>query len=206
MIAKRTSLLLPLLFAALAAACAPQTETVKLFEDRAATPESYGRLLVVDVASDQDFRRDFENEIVARLRRAGTDAIPSHTVLRGNEGLLQQDISRAGRENGADGILITHLVSIETSVDSKEGREEIVRTCRQGNPVDYFLYDNVVLKEPDSVRVALTVVVVTNLYDSAAGDRVWSIQSTCFKKASLPEVFVDEAKAIVRQLQIDELI
>lgn len=190
----------------MAAACAPQTETVKLFEDRAATPERYERLLVVDIASDQNFRRAFENEIVARLRRAGTDAVPSHTVLKDNAGLLQEDISRAGRENSADGILITHLVSLDTTVDSQEGREDIVRTCRQGNPVDYFLYDNVILKEPDSVKLALTVVVATNLYDSKAGDRVWSIQSTCFKKASLPEVFVDEAKAIIRQLQIDELI
>ena len=48
--------------------------------------------------------------------------------------------------------------------------------------------------------------VVTNLYDVASRDRVWTIQSTCFEKASMEVVLLDEAIAIVRQLRIDELI
>ena len=47
---------------------------------------------------------------------------------------------------------------------------------------------------------------ITNLYDVESQDRIWTIQSTCFKKASLSEVLLDESKAILRQLRIDELI
>jgi hypothetical protein len=84
--------------------------------------------------------------------------------------------------------------------------EEILSECRGGDPVDYFLYDHRVLREPDSVHLAHTVVVVTSLYDRSTGNRIWTIQSTCFRKAELSEALVDEAKAIVRQLRFDRLI
>jgi hypothetical protein len=54
--------------------------------------------------------------------------------------------------------------------------------------------------------VAHTVAVISNLYDGNSHERVWSIQSTCFEKASMPEVVREEAIAITRQLRLDELI
>ena len=108
--------------------------------------------------------------------------------------------------SGSDGILITHIVSIETTAETREGRSEVVAECRGGDPGDYFLYDYEELKEPDSVKIAHTVVAVTNLYDVASNKRVWSIQSTCFEKASMGEVLMEEANAITRQLQLDKLI
>lgn len=199
-------LLSALALSALVASCAPATKTVKLYEDPT-TRNTYERLLVVDVASDQELRRAFENQIVAQLERAGAGAVASHTVLKDSgQGLLQEDVNRKSSEVDADGILVTHMVSLETEVERGQGREDIVRTCRGGSPVDYFLYDDKILKEPDSVRLALTVIVVSNLYDSASRERVWSIQSTCFKKSNLSEVIIDESRAIVRQLQIDDLI
>jgi len=62
------------------------------------------------------------------------------------------------------------------------------------------------LKEPDTVRLAHTVVAVTSLYDVGEARRVWTIQSTCFEKATMYEVFSEKAKAIARQLQIDNFI
>jgi hypothetical protein len=191
----------------MAGGCAQQpTETIKLFDDLAAVNKPYGRLLIVDVSSDPIMQERFEDQLVRGLVRAGTEAVPSHPRLGGSDGILQDDINRMSDEIGADGILITHIVSIDTTMDMEEGREEIVSTCRGGNPVDFFLYDREVLTEPDSIRVAHTVAVITNLYDSASGKRVWSIQSTCFNKVSLEEVLFDETKAIVRQLGIDKLI
>lgn len=206
MIKSRSAVFLALIVVVATGGCAPQTETIKLYDDAATVARPYTRLLVVDAASDSDLRRNFENEIVSRLQKIGSDAVPSHTLLKSNDGLLQDDIERVSRETNSDGILITHMVSLETEVENQQGREDLIRTCRQGNPVDYFLYDNVVIKEPNSVRFALTVVVVTNLYDAHTGNRVWSIQSTCFKKAGLPEALTDESKAIVRQLRMDGLI
>mgnify|MGYP001547715138 FL=1 len=186
--------------------CAPQTEVVKLYEDPTRAAHSYKRLLVVDLSSEHNQQQQFEDEIASQLRQVRVEAVPSYARLDASKGLLQDDINRLSDEVGADGILVTHIASVDTSVDMEKGREDLKSTCRRGDPVDYFLYDHEVLREPDSVKVAHTVIVITNQYDARSHDRIWTIQSTCFEKASIAETLLDEAQAIVRQLRIDELI
>ena len=190
----------------IATSCAPQAEVVKLYEDPARTSTGYERLLVVVVSGDFDQQQQFEHEIIDSLRREQVEASPAHTSVDTSNGMLQEDIDRLSDTIGADGILISHIVSVDTSVETTEGRSEIESTCRGGDPVDIFLYDHKVIREPDSVKMAHTVTVVTNLYDTASRSRVWTIQSTCFEKASMAAVLQEEAGAIVRQLRIDELI
>jgi len=192
--------------AAFAVGCASQTEVVKLYDDPSRAQNPFKRLLVVDLSSDHNQQQVFEDEIASRLRRENVEAFPSYTLLVAGNGLLQDDIDRASDEIDADGILITHIASVDTSIDRAEGRQEIQSTCRRGNPVDYFLYDHKVLREPDSVKVAHTVIVISNLYDANSQERIWTIQSTCFNKASISEMLLDEATAIVKQLRFDQLI
>ena len=190
----------------LAGACAPETSVVKLYEDPARTTETYKRLLIVDISSDRSQQQQFEDDLASRLRQDRVEAIPIHNKLDTSKGVSQADINRIGDEIGADAILITHIVSVDSKMDVVKGREEIESTCRGGDPLDYFLYDHDTIVEPDSVSVAHTVVVVSNLYDGRSHERVWSVQSTCFGKDSLAEVMSKEAIAIARQLRIDELI
>jgi len=153
--------------------------------------------------SDQQL---FENAIVTRLKQEQVEAIPSYTMLDTSEGVVQDKINEVGDRVEADGILIVHIASLDTTMDTVKGRENLKTTCRGGDPVDFFLYDHEFIKEPDSVKVAHTVAVISNLYDGDSHERVWSIQSTCFEKASMPEVVREEAIAITRQLRLDELI
>lgn len=190
----------------LAGACAPQTSVVKLYEDPARATKTYKRLLVVDISSDRSQQQRFEDELTSKLRQEQIDAIPIHDKLDTSKGVSQGDINRIGDEMGADAILITHIASVDTKMDVVEGHEEIKSTCRGGDPVDYFLYDHDVIVEPDSVKMAQTVVVISNLYDGRSHERVWSIQSTCFGKDGLSEIMEKEASVIVRRLRIDELI
>ena len=101
---------------------------------------------------------------------------------------------------------MTHIVSVDRRLDIEEGQTDIVVECRGGDPVDIFLYDNYEFKEPDNVRLAHTVVAVSSLYDVQSDQRIWTIQSTCFDKASMDEVLQEEAVAIVKQLGIDGLL
>ena len=117
-------------------------------------------------------------------------------IVVSSDGMLQEDIDRLSDTVGADGILISQVVSVDTSVKATEGRSEIESTCRGGDLVDLFLYDHEVIREPDSVKVAHTVTVVTSLYDTASEHRVWTMEA----------VLSEEASAIVRQLRTDKLI
>jgi len=115
-------------------------------------------------------------------------------------------IDAVTRDTQSDAILVAHLVSASVDAEFEEGRVDIKSTCRGGSPVDLFLYDREELREPDSVRVAHTVTMVSYLYDVRNEKRVWTIQSTCFDKADFDSVLRQEADAIVRQLRADDLI
>lgn len=188
------------------AGCAQQTEVIKLYDDTANSDLRYQRIFVVGIASDAQTRQRLEDSIAEQLRSAGAIAIAGYTETGPETTLLQDDIDEAARRSAADAILVTHIVSVDTSAEIEEGRVDMVAECRGGDPADYFLYDYEELKEPDTVRLAHTVVAVTNLYDAGESKRIWTIQSTCFEKATMNEVLLEEAKAIARQLEIDKLI
>jgi len=190
----------------MSASCARQTEIVKLYDDSAAVAKSYHRFLVIDISSDTQRQQEFEGAIVDELRRERAEAIAGYPKLDASGGVQKGEIAALSEEFRADAILVTHMAGIDTRADIEPGKERLISTCRRGDPLDYFLYDHEVLKEPDSVSLAHTVMVVTNLYDAATQERVWAIQSTCFDKASMAEAMLDESHAIVRQLKIDELI
>ena len=88
--------------------------------------------------SDSGCRADpkFENEIIAGLRRKGVAAVASHPHLDTSDGVLQQDIDQLSGAVGADGILMSHVVSVDTRVEAAEGREAIKSTCRGGDLVE----------------------------------------------------------------------
>lgn len=192
--------------ALLVAACAPQTEIVKLYENSDDGKRRFDQYFVVVIAGDSNTRRRLEDRVTEELRAEGAGAVPAHTETGPGTTLLQEDIDAAARRSGSDAILVSHVASIDTTADTREGRVDVKSECRGGDPADYFLYDYEELKEPDTVRLAHTVVVVTNLYEVSSGERVWTIQSTCFDKETMDEVIHDEAEAIARQLRIDKLI
>ncbi len=199
-------LLVASVFALAVVACAPQTEVIKLHDETSSVADGFSNFLVVAVASDADSRREFEDLISARIRDAGGNALSAHTRTGPKTTLLQEEIDSAARDTGADAILVTHIVSVDTQAETREGRTDVLAECRGGDPADYFLYDYEELKVPDDVRIALTVVAITNVYEATSGSRLWTIQSTCFEKATMGEVFYEEAEAIARQLRIDKLI
>ena len=186
--------------------CARQTEVVKLYEDPDAAQKTYQRLLVVSVSDARREQENFENAITEQLRQNNIEAVPSHTLFSAEQGLLEEDINRAVEQTGADGLLITHIAGVDSTAEVREGREDIVAECRGGDLAEYFMYDYKVLRQPDSVRLSHTVIVIANLYEVDTFERVWGIQSTCFDKETMTEVISDEAEAIARQLRIDQLI
>ena len=202
----RASSLLSAMTLFVIAACVPQTEVIKLYDNSDRASQKYERLLVVSVVGDIGTRRRLEELITGHLEDANVAAIAAYTETGLRTEMLQDEIDAAARHSNADAILITHIVSVDTRVDVDPGRTDVIAECRGGDPVDYFLYDYRELKVPDSVKIAHTVVAVSSLYDASDGERLWTIQSTCFEKSSMDEVLQEEAKAIVRQLQIDNLV
>jgi hypothetical protein len=197
---------LAVLLCTVVAGCGSQTRIEKLYQDPEVRGVQYQRLLVIGVTGDSDQRRRIEDLLAAGLTAEKVTAIPGYTRLGPSPALLQDDIELAAAATDSDAILIAHLVSVSTKAEVTEGRVEVKSECRGGNPIDYFLYDHEELREPDSVAMSHEVIMVTNLYDSRDGTRIWTIQSTCFQKSDFDAVLKQEARAIVRQLRRDRLI
>lgn len=197
---------LTVLLFAVTAACGSQTKIEKLYQDPDVRGVQYQRLLVIGIAGDPDQRRRIEDLLAASLAAENVAATAGYTRLGSSPALLQDDIEQAAAATDSDGILIAHLVSVSTKAEVTEGRVEVKSECRGGNPIDYFLYDHEELREPDSVAISHEVIMVTNLYDSQDGTRIWTIQSTCFEKSDFDAILQQEAQAIVRQLRRDRLI
>lgn len=186
--------------------CSTQPRIEKLYQDTDADAVRYGRLLVIGIAGDGVDRRRIEDLVVADLDAEGIAAVPGYTQLGTSVVILQEAIDEAASATRSDAILIVHLVSASVEPEIRSGRVDVKSECRGGNPVDFFLYDHEELREPDSVTFAHEVTMVSNLYDSGTGKRIWTIQSTCFDKADFDAVLRQEAEAIVRQLLRDGLV
>jgi hypothetical protein len=189
-----------------AAGCATQTDVEKLYQHADAGRQSYERVLVVGIAADASGRRQMEDLVTAELVKVVESAVPAYSRVGVTPTVTQDAIDMAAEATGSDAILVTHIVSVSTTGEVRQGRVDIRSECRGGNPADYFLYDHKELREPDSVTFAHEVIVVSNLYDVGSGTRLWTIQSTCVDKADLDSVMRQEAKAIVGQLRRDGLI
>ena len=189
-----------------AGGCVSQPRIEKLYQDPDAGKAPYERLLVIGVAGDAAQRRDIEELLAGRLIAGEVAAIASYTRLGTSPVVLQEAVDEAARDSGADAILIAHMVSASVTPEYREERVDVRSECRGGSPVDLFLYDYKELREPASVTFAHEVTMVTNLYDAATGNRIWTIQSTCFEKTEFEAVLQREAEAIVRQLRRDGLI
>lgn len=186
--------------------CAAPPEVIQLYRAPSSSTAPSERLLVINVSSDRQMQAELELAVSRRLRDADVEAVVAHEIFDESDALQQADVDRAADAASADAILMLHIVGLDTTVDVEAGRSDTIFECRGGDPLDYFLYDRETITEPDSVRFAHTVTVVSNLYRAGSGERLWTIQSTCFDKSTMSEVIRDEAAVIVRQLQRDGLI
>ncbi len=115
------------------AACAPQTEIIKLYDSSDTSNQGYERLLVISVAADTGTRRRLEELITKHLESVNVGAIAGYTETGLKTNMLQDEIDAAARNANADAILITHIVSVDTRVDVEQGRTDIVSECRGGD-------------------------------------------------------------------------
>lgn len=187
-------------------ACAQQAEVIKVFDNPQTGSRPYASLLVVGITGDEQTRQGLERTLADDLEAAGVTATAAYTLTGGTAEPGREAIDAAVRQSEADAVLVTHFVSIDTKAEVEEARSEMKSVCRGGDPADYFLYDYEEITIPESLKVAHTVVAVSNFYDASSGERLWSVQSTCFDKESFDEVLVEEAQVITRQLARDGLI
>ncbi|MCH8336825.1 MAG: VCBS repeat-containing protein, partial [Proteobacteria bacterium] len=104
----RASSLLSAMTLFVLAACVPQTEVIKLYDNSDRVSQKYERLLVVSVVGDIGTRRRLEELISGHLEAANVAAIAAYTETGLRTEMLQDEIDAAARHTDADAILLPY--------------------------------------------------------------------------------------------------
>lgn len=134
------------------------------------------RIMVLSVAKSPVKRRIFEDEFVRQIRAHGAEAIASYTVLPDNKGDDQALLAKTVKEQGADTVLITRLVSKKTVKVQVPGT--IYYPPRPyGKWRDYYSFGYQAVYTPGYVAEDEYALVETNLYDARNDNLIWAATS-----------------------------
>lgn len=193
------------------AACAsgPQVTTTQAVSESAQTP--YKKVLVIALLSSFDSRRYLEKEVVNQLSERGIDAVASTKMMDTRTPMIRETFVAMVDEIGADSVVVTQIVSLDSAATVKDMRPESTHILRPTYYYNVYSYELAEYVAPQGVQFDHSLVLATQVLDVAARDTIWAIESkTEIVQAVEQEVsysvYVNEAKGIVDQMAKDRLI
>ena len=187
----------------------PQITRTQDVSESADTP--YQKILVITLLSSFDSRRYLEDEVVLQLSKLGTDAVASTSMMNTKTPVNRKTFLAMVEEIGADAVLVTQLVNLESKGAMKDMRPEATHIFR---PTDYYNVWSVELAEyvdPQAAKFEHSLVLATQLYSVLNQEAVWAIESKSkivqdFDQIKAYSIIVDEANAIATYLSRDGLL
>jgi hypothetical protein len=101
----------------LLASCA-STSIQSTWMDPSFTGGPFKKIFVIGLARDVTSVRIFEDIMVARLQAAGVQAVPAYQLIPENAAVPEPVLEDAVRKSGADGMLMTRLLGVQTQVNA----------------------------------------------------------------------------------------
>ena len=193
----------------LSACTGPQVTRVQALSKTADAP--YQNVLVVSLFELFDTRRWVEDAIVKELTARGITAIASTKLMNTKTPVTRQTFQAMVDEHGSDSVLISQLISLNSSAKANDARPEATRIIR---PTYYYNMWSVELTEyvePPFLTLKHEIRLATEMYSVSAEESVWAIEShskivTQRETQGDTSFITDEAKAIVRNLAKDGLL
>jgi hypothetical protein len=197
--------------AILLAACGSGTQIMKIQALAPTADAPYKKVLVVSLFEAFDTRVYLEKEIVKQLSNHGVEAFASTSMMNSKVPATRQTFESMVKEVGADSVLVSHLVSLESSAKVKDMRPESTYNIRPTYYVNVWSVELTEYVEPPSVALGAEVLLATQMYSVKAQDAVWSIESQFKIQQNIDELwdykmFPEQAKSLVSQLVKDGLI
>ncbi len=195
----------------LLSACAGGTKVTRVQHLDPAADAPYKKILVIALLSSFDARRYLEKEIVTQLAELGTDAVASTTMMDTRTPVTRETFIAMVDKIGADGVIISQLVHVESTSKLKDARPQATYNFR---PTYYYNVWSVDLTEyvkPPGLEIATQLVMATQVFSVATRESVWTMEAE-FKivqdidQAWSYSVFPNQAKEISKLMSRDGLI
>ena len=163
--------------------------------------KTYDNLLVIGVAGSWNSRAQFERVVVSGLRAEGLDAQSYNSIEGGSEPPSREDVLAAIDKYGFDGVVVTRVLDTESDVEVRSAVTGARVSRKESGFMTLFRFDYEEFDDPLLLTLNVQVDLVTELYDSASHELVWSAETEAPKSDNV-EVLVDKsAKLVVRKLQ-----
>jgi hypothetical protein len=130
------------------------------------------KVVVIGIFPEPDTRKIFEGEFAARLKERGVDATASYKIVSDAELPDKEVVIERIRKLGADAVLVTRVVDMETVKTHVPGQAYVVPIYYS----DYGTYYTYVSKPGYTVQEGHADT-ETNLYGLGDGKLIWSGRS-----------------------------
>ncbi len=187
------------------AACATTTAVLE-WQDETYTGGRFHNVLIIGISKNHLTRRVFEDSFVKELRLQNVNAVSSATVMPGDIKFSPQTINAAIARKDFDGVLITHLVGVREEEVYYPPTYTPVFDPYYGHLHPYYSHVYDYVYEPGYYTRYKVVKLETNLYESATGKLVWSMQSETIDPADKVKVINAQIRIVMEHLRNRNLI
>ena len=203
--------MLSLCAAVLLGACSSSTNVVKV-QDLAKTSDApYHKVLVVALFKRFEPRRYLEDEIVRQLSQRRVDAVASTSMMDTTTPVARKTFVDMVGKIGADAVIVTHLVSLDSTGKEVTMRPEATRNFWPTYYWNVFETELTEYVEPPGVELRHTLVLATEVYSVRTEEPVWAIQTHSKIRQDNDHlrdysIYVNEAATIVGRMDRDGVI
>ncbi len=198
----KTRLLATMLIGGLAliiSACASTTLDMT-WRDPTYEGRPFANVLVVGSTGNPDNRRIFEDVLVSELKGRGVQAVASYTLIPGEGDLKRDKIVEAVKASGADSVLSTRVVGVET-----RAAQVPVQSPGAGD-VDLYRYYSP-MEPQTTVRQDYQVAnLESNLFDARTGKMVWWGRSQTFPTTNIGRISRELGQNVIKALKSAKLL
>ncbi len=171
------------------------------------------KVYIVGVSKQETHRRIFEDEFGKELQMYGVKTVSSYRDLKNIQDTDQKEILEIVKNNGADTLLMTRILSDRTEEVVTPGRisgyssSPVYYDRRSYNPrpyyrnySDYYNRRYEMTYEPASVSRFKVITLESNLYDAATGELIWSAQLETVMEGTMQTMIRDFIKVVTKDL------
>lgn len=190
--------------AALLAGCATTRLTGEWRDEQYAATIS--KVLVVGMSANTVFRHAYEDQLVARFREHGVNAVAGTGVLPEGAEITRESIQAAIAGKGFDAVLVTRLIDVDTQKTYVSHADYILPPPFYRDFYDYYHRVYPIVYRRDYLITDTIATLETTLYETIENRLVWVVTSESFNPQRANDLAEELSTFIVDKLVDDGLI
>ena len=175
--------------------------------------KSFSKILLIVLTADVEARQRLENDLVAAAAQKGITAVPSLDILpmdiKDPKLPTREEVVGKVKASGCDGVFIGSVLKKDEKIGYTEGGTTYAKAPYYVQGGDYFGYFSnwhPVATSSSYYSHDKTYYMLSNLYDVATEEIMWSIKSEVFDPSSLASFSRLYTKSLFSKLQEAKLL